>query len=104
MGNPAYYKMETPTMLPIEAPEFNVKERVYANQFESIPIQLITIWGAVMCGGHPSALQALIYCYLGFRVLYIVLYLAKVQPWRTLCFALSHLMTFSCGVLGCLSI
>lgn len=84
-----------------EKPKFNAWERVYANQFESIPMQMIVIWGAVLnADGGASYLAYMVYAYLFLRVSYYFLYIGQIQPWRSGCFALSMVISISIGVVG----
>eukprot|EP00927_Polykrikos_kofoidii_P001710 TRINITY_DN10666_c0_g3_i1.p1 TRINITY_DN10666_c0_g3~~TRINITY_DN10666_c0_g3_i1.p1 ORF type:complete len:164 (+),score=28.23 TRINITY_DN10666_c0_g3_i1:67-492(+) len=103
-ASPANFKQD-PTYKPVEEQaSFPVWTRVHANQYESIPFQLIVIWGSIACGGHPVVLMYTIYAYLAFRVLFFVLYVHGLQPWRSLCFVGSMLCSITCGVLGCLGV
>mmetsp|Transcript_98755 Transcript_98755/g.195790 ORF Transcript_98755/g.195790 Transcript_98755/m.195790 type:complete len:134 (+) Transcript_98755:137-538(+) len=90
--------------LPYESAEFDtamVKKRIYANQAESIPIQMLAIFWGILNAPDVTWLAYLVYAYCGFRVFFVVLYLLKVQPFRSLCFAGSWLMTIIIAVTGC---
>eukprot|EP00406_Dinophysis_acuminata_P075094 CAMPEP_0179247288 /NCGR_PEP_ID=MMETSP0797-20121207/19531_1 /TAXON_ID=47934 /ORGANISM="Dinophysis acuminata, Strain DAEP01" /LENGTH=150 /DNA_ID=CAMNT_0020954901 /DNA_START=83 /DNA_END=535 /DNA_ORIENTATION=- len=84
------------------ATKFNVKERIAANQMEQWPITLAVFWGAILVGGNPTFLTFSMPAYVILRILWTLVFLGDLQPFRTILFLLSQFTTVASGIVGIL--
>jgi len=76
--------------------------RIAVNQVENFPMALYVLWACVYSGSLYAE-----YCcggYLVVRVLFLVCYLYKLSPLRTIMFGLGQIAVISAGVFGILTV
>lgn len=77
-------------------------ERIAVNQAETIPVSLAVYWGAYSVLGvdAPEFCTLLLGTYFVLRIVFIVCYVFSLQPFRSLSWALSNVVTLFAGILG----
>jgi len=81
--------------------------RIAVNQVENFPTALWVLWACVYSenlNAHGSS-YAQYFCggYVVVRILFLVCYLMKLSPWRTIMFGLGQLAAISAGVCAIVS-
>jgi uncharacterized MAPEG superfamily protein len=82
----------------VEAPEVARIKRLHLNDLENIPIFLVLGLLFVIMGGSQEGAQAYFYTFVIARILHTVVYLAGLQPWRTLTWAVQVLVMIGLAV------
>jgi len=75
-------------------------ERIAVNQAESIPIAFAVYWGAYGVGMNPATLMYLFVSYAALRVVFVMCYVFSLQPFRSLSWGFSNLLTLVVGMMG----
>ncbi|MDH5492668.1 MAG: MAPEG family protein [Myxococcales bacterium] len=79
--------------------EFSARaSRAHGNSLENEPLFILLglLW--VFLGAHTEAIQIYAYTFLVARVLHSLFYLLKLQPWRTIAYAISSLCLIGMSV------
>jgi uncharacterized MAPEG superfamily protein len=96
--NPEDARMFRGDVTVVEAPEVARIKRLHLNDLENIPIFLVLGLLFVIMGGSQEGAQAYFYTFVIARILHTVVYLAGLQPWRTLTWAVQVLVMIGLAV------
>jgi len=77
-----------------EVPQVQQAARAWLNDLENIPIFLGLGVAYILVGASPDAAAWLFLVFTGARYLHTLFYLAGVQPWRTVAFAVGVVCMF----------
>jgi len=83
---------------PVEDPAVARIKRLHLNDLENIPAFLALGLLYVLMGGTKVGAQAYFYTFVFARLLHMVFYLAKLQPWRTISWAVQVLVLIGLSV------
>mmetsp|Transcript_12668 Transcript_12668/g.27083 ORF Transcript_12668/g.27083 Transcript_12668/m.27083 type:complete len:136 (+) Transcript_12668:36-443(+) len=105
----AIIKSVVPGRFKHEAPPQNLEYTFDAwaciarNTSETVPLSYVVFVAALLAGADPVSYNVLVIAFTVLRALYAVLYLNKIQPYRTLCFMFHQLCVGIVGILGLLA-
>ena len=72
--------------------------RIVQNDIENVPLALIIFWASIIVNSNASVICITSVFFTIFRVLHTFLYAKRIQPWRSLTYALGQLMVLICCI------
>jgi uncharacterized MAPEG superfamily protein len=98
-ANPEDYAARHTTPSPAVDAEVERSRRAHQNDLENIlPFMPLSMMYALTSPSH-TLFASLLWAFLGARVLYTLVYLRGLQPWRSIAFGVGMSITFAIGVL-----